>query len=213
MGANAANVPSNSAFFQKLVDEGTKLVLAGYGRAEELEADSDGVLLAGKTGYDPGGLRKFLGALNDRNNDSQAKQGLFASHPEMNERIQKLDAAAAAKQKSDASAVLADRFALHVKYQPVTLSQIPVVEDNDGKKDDKKKDDEKKPGKLSLSQLKNATGGGSETKQSASVTGSGGSRGVDRELTAKGGSNPAPVAVTITDTELAEFIRQGNLRG
>jgi hypothetical protein len=31
-------------------------------------------------------------------------------------------------------------------------------------------------------------------------------------LSAQGGSNPAPVAVTVTDAELADFIRQGNLR-
>jgi hypothetical protein len=60
--------------------------------------------------------------------------------------------------------------------------------------------------------LKNATGGGNDSKQSASVTGSGGTKGVDRELDAKGGSNPMPVAVTVSDAELAQFIRQGNLR-
>jgi len=210
------NLQSDPALLQRMADEGTKIVFAGYGRTQELQADSEGVVLTAKTGYDPAGLRKFLGALNDRNKDSQAKQGLFASHPEMNERLEKLDAAIA-KQKSDAMAVLAERFTMHIKYQPVALTEVGVADgtkgltdDNGGKKDDNKKDDEKKQSRFS--KLKNAAAGGTESKQSASVTGSGGSRGVDRELTAKGGGNPAPVAITITDAELAEFVRQGNLR-
>jgi predicted Zn-dependent protease len=221
IGAKAANLQSDPALLQRMADEGTKIVFAGYGRTEELQADSEGVVLAAKTGYEPAGLRKFLGALNDRNKDSDAKQGLFASHPEMNERLQKLDAAIAA-QKSDAMAVLAERYTMHVKYQPVALAAIAVADgtkgltdDSGGKKDDQKnnkKEDEKKGSRFGLSSLKNAAAGGSDSKQSASVTGSGGSRGVDRELTAKGGSNPAPVAVTITDAELAEFIKSGNLR-
>jgi beta-barrel assembly-enhancing protease len=221
MGVNQAKVSDDPALFQKLVDESTKVVMAGYGRNEELEADANAVVLTTKIGYDPSGLRKFLDALNDRNKDSQAKQGLFASHPEMTERFQKLDAAVA-KQKSDAMAVLAERFKEHVKYEPVDPSKIAAVTDgakgltdgNDGKKDDKKDDkkDEKKPSRFSLSGIKNTASGGSDTKQSASVTGSGGSRGVDREMDSKGGSNPALVAVTVTDAEVADFIKQGNLR-
>lgn len=220
-----ANVGSDPVFMQKLADEGFKVILTGYGRTEELEADSDGFALAAKAGYDPGGLRKFLGTLNDRNKDSQSKQGLFASHPNMNERLQKLDDAIA-KDTSGAKVVLADRFTMNVTYKPVDLSQIAVVADgtkgltdeaDSSKKDDKKdgkKSDDKKPGRFSsgVAGLKNATGGGSDSKQSASVTGSGGTKGVDRELDAKGGSNPAPVAVTVSDAELAQFIRQGNLR-
>ena len=216
MGANESKV--SAGVMQKLVDEGTKVVLAGYGRDQELEADAEAVPLTAKVGYDPTGLRKFLDALSDRNKDSQTKQGLFASHPEMNERLQKLDALAA-KQKSDATAVLAERFKGHVKYELADLSKSAAVADgakgltdgNDGKKDDKKDDKEKKPSRFS-SVVKTATGGGSETKQSASVTGSGGSRGVDNEINAKGGSNPAPVAVTVSDAELAAFIKEGNLR-
>ena len=107
-------------------------------------------------------------------------------------------------------------------FRSVALSDIAVVEDgtqgltngNEGKKDDdKKKEDEKKPSRFSLSNLKNATAGGAETKQSASVTGSGGSRGVDRERSAKGGGNAQAVAVTLTDAEVKDFITQGNLAG
>jgi predicted Zn-dependent protease len=220
IGTKAANLQSDPALMQRMADEGTKIVFAGYGRNEELQADSEGIALAAKTGYEAAGLRKFLNALNDRNKNSDAKQGLFASHPQMDERLQKLDAAIAA-QKSDAMAVLAERFTMHVKYQPVALTGLAVADgtkgltdDSGGKKDDdkNKKQDEKKGSRFGLSSLKNAASGGGDSKQSASVTGSGGSRGVDRELSAKGGSNPSAVAVTVTDAELADFIKQGNLR-
>ncbi|HEY2380380.1 MAG TPA: M48 family metalloprotease [Terriglobia bacterium] len=221
-------VKDDPALIQRMADELTKIVLAGYGRDQELESDSQGFALAAKAGYDPAGLRKFLGALNDRNKDSQAKQGLFASHPEMQERLDKLDAAIT-KDKSGSTAVLAERFGMRVKYAAVDLGKIAVVADgtkgltddsssdnskkDDADKKDDKKSDDKKPSRFSLGGLKNATSGGNDSKQSASVSGSGGSRGVDRELNAKGGSNPAAVAVMITDAELAAFIREGNLHG
>src|SRR5215467_7473618 len=178
IGAKAANLQSDPALLQRMADKGTKIVFAGYGRNEELQADSEGVVLAAKTGYEPAGLRKFLNALNDRNKDSQAKQGLFASHPEMNERIQKLDAAIAA-QKADAMAVLAERYTMHVKYQPVALTGLAVADGtkgltddsgekkDDNSKDNNKKEDEKKPSRFSgVSKLKNAVAGGNDSKQS-----------------------------------------------
>ena len=57
-----------------------------------------------------------------------------------------------------------------------------------------------------------AVGGGSQTTQSAAVTGSGGSRGVDVERSAKGGSNPNEVSITLTETDITAFISEGKLR-
>ena len=65
--------------------------MAGFGRGEELEADEKGIVVAAKAGYDPKGLGAFLTTLADRNKSSTGKQGLFASHPEMDERLKKLD--------------------------------------------------------------------------------------------------------------------------
>lgn len=82
--------------------------------------------------------------------------------------------------------------------------------------EEKKKDDEqqeqKKKSRFSLAKLKSPLGGGEEKTQSAEVTGSGGSRGVDKERLAKGGSNPAFVAVTVTDQEIQAFIKEGGLK-
>ncbi len=54
------------------------------------------------------------------------------------------------------------------------------------------------------------SGGGSETK-SAQVVGSGGARGLDPEKDAKGGSNPAVVAVKVTPADLEAFKKAGSL--
>jgi len=217
MGANETSVKSNPEVFQRLVDEGYKIVFAGFGRAEELESDADGFALAAQAGYAPSGLPQFLRAIQARNKDSQQRQGLFASHPEMSERLEKLDAAIA-QDKSGASVTLESRFTASIKYQPVPIGALAVVDDasaqpaaenKDEKKEEKK--DEKKPSRFSLSNLKNPLAGGSDSKQSGAVTGSGGSRGVDRERLAKGGSNSNKVAVTITDAEIAAFITEGKL--
>jgi hypothetical protein len=51
-----------------------------------------------------------------------------------------------------------------------------------------------------------------DEKKSAQVTGSGGSRGVDTERNAKGGSNPNIVAVSLTAADVAQFKSQGQLK-
>src|SRR5690606_18052493 len=76
--------------FNRLVDRATEVVMAGFGRAEELESDREGVALANKVGYQPAGLSRFLQRLAERNRESTGKQGLFASHPEMQERLDRL---------------------------------------------------------------------------------------------------------------------------
>ena len=75
----------SSSVFNKLVDKATGVVMAGFGRDEELEADRKGVVIANIVGYEPNGLKSFLTTLADRNKASTEKQGLFASHPEMKE--------------------------------------------------------------------------------------------------------------------------------
>jgi len=197
---------------QQAADKVYAGVFAGFGRKEELEADADGPPLAAQAGYLPLGLSVFLRTLDMRNSDSQQKQGLFASHPEMTERIDKI-AAAAANDKSGAMAILLDRFELNVKYKPVPLGALTVVDDPaaGAPPAEPKKQEEKKPSRFSLSNIKNPLAGGSESKQGAAVTGSAGSRGVDRERLAKGGSNPNKVAVTITDMDIADFIKEGKL--
>jgi len=209
MAANEKSIGSNPELFKRFADEAFNVVFAGFGRSDELDL--------------------FLTTLKERNSGSDAKQGLFASHPEMDERLTKLDAMIKSNNWSG-GAVDQERFAKNMTYKPVELAQIVVAgsgaaglaggSEGDQKKDDQKKDDQKKDGddsgkkksRFSLSSLRNPTGGGEQTKQSAAVTGSGGSRGVDKERNAKGGSNPAVVTVAVTEKEIDEFKKEGKLK-
>ena len=81
----------------KLADAATEAVLAGFGRAEELEADEKGIVLTNQAGYDAAGPRRLPRSSQGAQQRQHAeKRGLFASHPEMDERLKKLDAQIAA---------------------------------------------------------------------------------------------------------------------
>jgi len=219
MGADQTSVSSNPEVFRRLVDACTNIVMAGFGRADELESDVEGVTLTAKAGYASNGLEGFLHTLRDRNSASEQKQGLFASHPEMDERLQKLASLISSRNLSG-GVVLKDRYSGNVSYKPVELTSIAVIEAGTsgvaggeaeaGKKEEKK--EEKKKSRFSLARLSNPLGGGEESKQSAAVTGSGGTRGVDREREAKGGPNPALVAVNITQADIDKFRAEGGLK-
>jgi hypothetical protein len=174
------------------------------------------VVLADRVGYAPAGLSSFLTTLHERNKDSTEKQGLFASHPEMKERLEKL-ASTVTKEKLAATATVEARYARHVRYTPVPLTEITTVEggaagvaggSTTSSKDTKAEEPKKKKG-FGLSSLVGA-GGGSE-KKSAEATASGASKGVDKERNAKGGSNPALVTVKVTATDIAAFKKEGQL--
>ena len=215
MGVKDTNVKSNPEVFKRLVDEGTRAVMSGFGRAEELEADGEAIPTAEKTGYSPSGLKTFLTTIKLRNGNSNERQGLFLSHPELDERLQKIEARLELE-KWTARELLDDRFSLNVKYSPVALTEIATVEAKAegpaSSKPEKKEEPVKKKSRFSLGGLTNAVSGGSPTPQSAAVTGSGGSRGVDVERSAKGGSNPNPVAITLTESDITGFVSEGKLR-
>jgi len=221
MSVSEANVSSNKALWDRLVDESYKVVFAGFGRADEIDADEHGVTVTAATGYAPQGLGEFLAALKARNTGADSKQGLFASHPETDERLQKIEDLIKTRNLSGGE-LDQPRLAANVKYQPVDQTKIAAVAEGTSglaggseSKDEQKKEGEeggKKKSRFSLSKLTNPTATSGETKQSAAVTGSGGSRGVDREREAKGGSNPALVAVNLTDKDLEDFKRDGKLK-
>jgi hypothetical protein len=226
MGAD--ETMASPGIFNKIVDKATEAVMAGFGRGEELEADEKGIVIASKTGYDPKGLGAFLSTLAERNKNSSSKNGLFASHPEMDERLKKLDGTIAS-QKLAGAAVLEARFHENVTYKPVPLASVTTVEkgaaglagdsgkaDDSSKKDDKKSDDKpaddgKKKKGFGLSKLMGGGGSSNTEQKSAETTGSAAARGVDTERNAKGGSNPAMVTVKVTPAEITAFKKDGKL--
>jgi Zn-dependent protease with chaperone function len=210
----------SSAVFSKLVDKAYEVVDAGFGRNEELEADKKGIGLANAVGYDPSKLAVFLTTLTERNKASTEKQGLFASHPEMKERLDKL-AKTITDEKLTAAATVEARFAKHVSYKPVPIAEIATVEagaaglaggsksSETAKKEEGEAEKPKKKRGFGLDRLVTPSSGGE--KASTETTGSSAARGVDTERKAKGGSNKKPVPVTLTAADISAFKKEGNL--
>jgi predicted Zn-dependent protease len=196
------------------------LIDRGFGRADENEGDEKGVAIANKTGYAPNGLVMFLTTLKERNKTESTKNGLFASHPDMDDRLNRIKKQIAS-QKLAATATLQPRYAKNITYKPVPLTSLASVEEGAAglvgggakpeakKAEEKKAEEPKKGGRLGGLRGMIAPGGG-ESKQ-AQVTASGGARGVDKEKLTPGGPNKEPVAVKIAATEVAAFKKEGGL--
>ncbi len=226
MGAEET-LSGNAGLFERAVTATYEnIVDKGFGRAEENESDAKGIVLANKVGYAPQGLGGFLTQIKERNSGSTEKRGLFASHPEMDERLGNLTKAIAS-QKLTATATLEDRYKKLISYEPTPLAEIATVEagsaglagETSAKKEDAKEGDKADPKKadtkdepkkrgLGLGRLMQA--GGGEKKQ-AQTTGSASARGLDPEKDTKGGGNPKPVPVTITAEDLTAFKKEGGL--
>ncbi|MBY0494812.1 MAG: M48 family metalloprotease [Cyanobacteria bacterium] len=197
-----------TATYENIVDR-------GFGRADENEADEKGVAIANKAGYAPNGLVAFLTTLKERNKASTEKRGLFASHPEMQERLDRITKQITA-QKLLATATVQPRYAKNITFKPVDPTVIATVEagaagltgGGEAKKPEEKKAEEPKKGRFGLSKMLPTSGG---EKKQAQVTASGGARGVDPEKDSKGGPNPAVVVVRIAAADVAAFRKEGGL--
>jgi predicted Zn-dependent protease len=216
MGAGE-KLSGNAALINKVAENVyLDIIEKGFGRSEENESDEKGAVAANSVGYAPQGLQRFLTRLQERNKDAKEKRGLFASHPEMKERLDRLTKLITAE-KLTATATVADRYRKNVTYKPVPVTAIATVEagsaglaGDDKKapaKDEKKADEPKKRG-IGLGRLM-PTGGGEQ--KNTQVAASGGARGVDPEKDAKGGSNPKLVVTKVTSAEIAAFKKEGRL--
>ena len=222
MGA-AETLSGSSALMERAVTATyDNIVERGFGRAEENESDEAGVTLANKIGYAPNGLTGFLTTLKDRNKESKEKRGLFASHPEMQERLDRIAKLIASK-KLTATATVQPRFAKSITYKPVPVTAIAMVDPGaagltgGGATASEKKSGATKPAETTEQPKKKGFGlsnimpsGGGE-KKSAQVTASGGARGVDPEKDSKGGSNPKVVPVKIVAADVTAFKKDGGL--
>jgi predicted Zn-dependent protease len=213
IGANET-LANRSEFLSKIADKTYEMVLENaFDRGDELDADATGVALAQKAGYAPAALADFLARLDERNKNQPAKNGLFASHPETKERIDKVKALAGTKP----GAVVAARYTSAITYQPTDITRIAVIVEgtaglagsNDKTADSTKPADPAKPADpppqkkgFGLGSLKSAV---APEKSSQQVAASGGARGVGPDRLAKGGDNPNPVKVTVSAEELAAF--------
>ena len=220
--AAAEEALKNNGLLEFLADAAYANILDNaYSRGDENAADTKGIVLANAAGYAPQGLGAFLASLTDRNKASTEKRGMFDSHPGMQARQDRLTGTVT-KQKLAATATVEARYAKTITYKPVPLTQIATVEagtrglagGGEAKKTPPAEAAPKEEPKKRRFGLANLTGGGSGSEsKSAQVVGSGGARGLDPEKDAKGGGNPAVVAVQVTPADLAAFRKAGGLDG
>ena len=213
------------AVLSQLANAAYKNIISNsFDRDDEMEADHVGIGLANKAGYSPRGLSDVLKRLQERNKDQDQPNGLFASHPLIKDRIANISAAIT-QGNLTAAAMVAPRYAKHVAFTAKPLSEIPVIEGTRGltggeskpketkdstQKDAAQKDpkqaeqptEPKKKGGL-LGKIGLTTGSQSQNTQTVASAGARGLGQPDRD--AKGGSNPARVAVIINPADLVEF--------
>ena len=176
-----------------------------FDRGDELDADREGIQLVQKAGYAGTGLADFLTHLTERNKNSSEKNGLFASHPETDERITKALELAGGK----GGVLVEARYRSTIQYVPADVTQVAViVEGAAGAAGDRNDKPSPKPAEeprrrgFGLGALGRAVTG---EKPSQQVAASGGARGVGTDGQAKGGTNSSPVMTVITPLALATF--------
>jgi len=202
------------------------IISNAFDRDDEVEADRVGIGLANKAGYSPHGLSEVLTRLQERNKQQSQPNGLFASHPLMKDRIANI-ASAITEGRLGAAATVDARYVKHITFSAKPLADIPVIEGTRGltggeskpkdskdsaQKDPQSKDQKpaeqpaepKKKGGL-LGRIGLSTGGQSQNTQTVASAGARGLGQPDRD--AKGGANPARVAIIINPAEVAEFKR------
>jgi hypothetical protein len=189
-----------------------------FSRNDEGESDEKGVQLANKVGYAPTGLSSALMKLVDRNKDVKEKNGMFASHPMMKDRLTAIDTTIREK-KLTATPTVQARYAKNITFNAKPATELATVADGSRglaggeekksdtktadaeKKEEPKKEEPKKSGGM-FSKLR--PGGGSQAQQSQTVA-SAGARGVNPDRDAIGGSNKKRVPVKIGPSDIAEF--------
>jgi predicted Zn-dependent protease len=192
-----------------------------FSRGDENEADEKGVQLANKVGYAPTGLASALTKLVERNKAAAEPNGLFASHPQMKDRLANIERVIKEKKLAAAATVQA-RYAKNITFDAKAATDIATVAEGSRgltggdakkpaegekpaadaeKKEEPKKEEPKKSGGM-FGRLR--PGGGSQAQQSQTVA-SAGARGVNPDRDAVGGSNKNRVPVKIGPSDIAEF--------
>ncbi len=210
-----AAMADRAPFLDQLANKAYEMVLENaFDRGDEADADKASVQYTQKAGYASGTLADFLTRLDDRNKDQPARNGLFASHPETKERIEKIRQQAGTK----TTAVVEGRYKQHIKYEPIPITSIAAVEDGSagltgsasskagdksgGKSKDKKAAEEPKKKGFGLGNLNPTV---APESKSAQVSASGGARGVGPDRAARGGGNATVVKVAVSEAELEAF--------
>jgi predicted Zn-dependent protease len=188
-GASALGSLTGQELLKQVGDAVYKIVIEGaYNRTDEMDADKRGIALADAAGYAPTGLADFLTRLDARNKNQPDRNGLFASHPDMQARLDGLTKEIKA-QKLAATAMVAARYTKNITFAPIP----PPAGSGEAASGSKF-------GMTGMSSV------GTDKKSNQSMS-AGGSRGVNTERDAKGGPNKEAVTVTVTAAEIADFTK------
>ena len=185
-----------------------------FNRDDENESDEDGITLANKVGYSPKGLADFLTHISERNKGMSQPNGLFASHPQLQERLDRI-AKVTREDKLTATANVQPRYAGHIKFDAKPVTQIAALEEGSkgvvgggsGAKPEAKKEEKKEEPKkrgFGLGSLSNTLSGGKQAESTQASASAGGRMGVP-DTNAPGGTNKTPVRVSISAADIAEF--------
>ena len=189
-----------------------KLYEGEWSRDDEDNSDEVGAQIASKSGYAPGGMVEVLKTLSERNAGRQERNGLFASHPSMKDRIANIQKLIG-KDKLTGAATAEARYKSNITFEAKPVTEIAMdVEGAAGlaggdkkKADEKKAEDTKKP-----EEKKGRTFGlsgitASKQNQSGQQVASAGARGGVPDRDAVGGPNKNALGVKITAAEIEAF--------
>lgn len=182
-----------------------------FNRSDENEADDKGAQLANKVGYAASGLTTALNKLVDRNAGQQEPNGLFASHPQMKDRLANIDRVIRDR-KLTATATGQERYAKTITYTAKPTTEVATVAEGSRgltggggeKKSADTKEAKKEEPKSGGGLLSRLGGGGAQKPQTGTVASAGG-RGLNPDRDAAGGPNKKRLIITISPAEIAEF--------
>jgi predicted Zn-dependent protease len=195
----------------KFVDQSYSMVFENkLDRNDENESDRVGIALANKVGYAPKGMSDFLTHVAARNKSMTEPNGLFASHPQITDRLQAI-ARIAKEQKLASTAMVQARYAGVIKFDAKPVTAIATIEEGakgavGGGSAAKKetKEDPKKKGGFGLGKITGGLSGGKQA-ESTQASASAGARGGVPDRNAPGGTNKTPVRVSISAADIAQF--------
>jgi predicted Zn-dependent protease len=178
-----------------------------FSQNDENESDRIGSQLASKAGYAPSGIADVLKKIQARNGSRSERNGMFASHPAIKDRISNNEKQIKAE-KLAGTATGEARYKEHVTFEARPVTEIaPDVAGASGlasgdkkKEEPKKPEEQKKSGGFGLSTI---TGGKQQT--STQQASSAGARGGVPDRDAKGGPNKNPVNVKVSAAEVEAF--------
>lgn len=206
------------AVVNRLADASYAMVFENkFDRDDENEADKVGAALTNKVGYSPKGLIEFLDHLAARNKGIAQPNGLFASHPQLEERNSKINKAIKDSRLS-ATATVQPRYASLIKFDAKPVVEITTVEEGtrgvaggasstnnaEAKKEEEKKEEPKKRGGFGVGSIASSLSGGQQANSGQSGSSAGG-RMIGPDNKAAGGSNKTPVRVSVSAADIAEF--------